>query len=156
GDYRKPYCDDPPPRRDLLPKHGFLTTASLIATRGCHNRCDFCYLSTRDLHMPYLTRNVEQIVGEVQAQDQPYAVFLDNNLGSRPQYRRALCHALRPLERIWSAAVSIDVTDDPSLVREMALAGCTGVFVGFESLANENIMASGKKSPRTDDYARRV
>jgi radical SAM superfamily enzyme YgiQ (UPF0313 family) len=52
--------------------------------------------------------------------------------------------------------VSIDVTDDASLVREMALAGCTGVFVGFESLAAENIAAANKKSPRPDDYARRV
>jgi radical SAM superfamily enzyme YgiQ (UPF0313 family) len=48
------------------------------------------------------------------------------------------------------------VTDDPSLVRDMALAGCTGVFVGFESLHNDNIVDSHKKSPRTDDYARRV
>ena len=52
--------------------------------------------------------------------------------------------------------MSIDVTDDPTLVREMALAGCTGVFIGFESLNNENIEASGKKSPSPDDYARRV
>ena len=33
--------------------------------------------------------------------------------------------ALSPLERIWSAAVSIDVCDDPDLVEEMARAGCT-------------------------------
>jgi hypothetical protein len=66
--------------------------------------------------------------------NQPYAVFTDNNLGSKPEYLRELCQALRPLEKIWSAAVSIDVTDDPTLVREMALAGCTGVFIGFESL----------------------
>ena len=33
--------------------------------------------------------------------------------------------------------MTIDVTDDPSLVREMALAGCTGVFVGFESLTDD-------------------
>ncbi|MCG8653807.1 MAG: radical SAM protein, partial [Pirellulales bacterium] len=64
--------------------------------------------------------------------------------------------ALRPLEKIWSAAVSIDVTDDPSLVREMALAGCTGVFVGFESLHNGNIADAKKKSPPAEDYARRV
>ena len=73
---------------------------------------------------------------EFEADDQPYGVFVDNNLGSRPEYLRRLCRALRPLEKIWSAAVSIDVTDDPTLVREMALAGCTGVFVGFESLAD--------------------
>jgi radical SAM superfamily enzyme YgiQ (UPF0313 family) len=156
GSYRRPYRDDPPPRRDLLPRESFLTTTSLIATRGCHNRCGFCYLATDGLHMPYLVRDVEQIVAEFAADDQPYAVFIDNNLGSRPDYLRSLCRALRPLEKIWSAAVSIDVTDDPSLVREMALAGCTGVFVGFESLQDENIMDSNKKSPRTEEYARRV
>jgi radical SAM superfamily enzyme YgiQ (UPF0313 family) len=154
--FATPYRDDPPPRRDILPRRNFLTTTSLIATRGCHNRCGFCYLSTRGLHMPYLMRDVEQIVAEFAADDQPYAVFVDNNLGSRPDYLLALCRALQPLEKIWSAAVSIDVTDDPTLVREMALAGCTGVFVGFESLNNANIAEANKKSPATEDYGRRV
>ena len=94
--------------------------------------------------MPYLVRDVEQVAAEFRDDGQPYAVFVDNNLGSRPDYLRRLCHALRPLERIWSAAVTIDVTDDPSLVRDMALAGCTGVFVGFESLADENLAEARK------------
>jgi radical SAM superfamily enzyme YgiQ (UPF0313 family) len=38
----------------------------------------------------------------------------------------------------------------------MALAGCTGVFVGFESLTDENLSDARKKTPRTADYARRV
>jgi radical SAM superfamily enzyme YgiQ (UPF0313 family) len=156
GSYRRPYRDDPAPRRDLLPRGQFLTTTSLIATRGCHNRCGFCYLATEGLHMPYLVRDVEQIVREFAADGQPYGVFIDNNLGSRPEYLRRLCRALRPLDKIWSAAVSLDVTDDPSLVREMALAGCTGVFVGFESLHPDNIADAKKKSPRPDDYAARV
>ncbi len=156
ADFNRPYREDPPPRRDLLERSGFLTTTSLIATRGCHNRCGFCYLSTKGLHMPYVMRDVEQIASEFQQDDQPYAVFTDNNLGSKPEYLRQLCQALQPLEKIWSAAVSIDVTDDPSLVREMALAGCTGVFIGFESLQNDNISDARKKSPRTEDYARRV
>ena len=156
ADYRRPYRDDPPPRRDILPRDAFLTTSSLIATRGCHNRCGFCYLATDGLHMPYLTRDVEQVVAEFAADDQPYAVFTDNNLGSKPEYLRRLCRAVRPLEKIWSAAVTIDVTDDPSLVREMALAGCTGVFIGFESLDDGNLAAAHKRTPRTADYARRV
>ena len=156
SDFRSSYREDPAPRRDLLDRHGFLTTSSLIATRGCHNRCGFCYLSTNGLRMPYRIRDVKQIVDEFRGDRQPYGVFTDNNLGSMPEYLRELCHALRPLEKIWSAAISIDVTDDPSLVREMALAGCTGVFVGFESLHNENITDSRKQSPRTEDYARRV
>ena len=156
GDYRRPYREDPAPRRELLPRWGFLTTTSLIATRGCHNRCDFCYLSTDGLVMPYQCRDPEQVVAEFQADEQPYGVFIDNNLGSRPEYLRRLCHALRPLGKIWSAAVSIDVTDDPSLVREMALAGCTGVFVGFESLSDSNLSEAHKKTPLTSDYSRRV
>jgi radical SAM superfamily enzyme YgiQ (UPF0313 family) len=156
GDYRKPYRDDPAPRRDLLPRDGFLTTSSVIATRGCHNRCGFCYLSTEGLHMPYRLRDVEQVAAELAADGQPYAVFVDNNLGSRRDYLRQLCAALKSLEIIWSAAVTIDVTDDPDLIREMALAGCTGVFIGFESLNAENIADAGKRSPIPDDYARRV
>jgi radical SAM superfamily enzyme YgiQ (UPF0313 family) len=156
GGFTRPYRDDPPPRRDILPRRSFLTTASLIATRGCHNRCGFCYLATDGLHMPYQTLDPAQVVAQFAADDQPYGVFIDNNLGSRPRYLRELCRALRPLEKIWSAAVSIDVTDDPSLVREMALAGCTGVFVGFESLSDQNLMETGKKTPQVHDYARRV
>jgi radical SAM superfamily enzyme YgiQ (UPF0313 family) len=156
GDFRRPYREDPPPRRDLLPRRDFLTTATLMATRGCHNRCGFCYLSTGGLRMPYQTRRVEQVVEELRRSGQPYAVFTDNNLGSQPDYLRRLCRAMRPLEKIWSAAVSVDVTDDPSLIREMALAGCTGVFVGLESLENDNLADARKKSPPAEDYARRV
>ena len=156
GDFRRPYREEPAPRRGILPRGDFLTTASLIATRGCHNRCGFCYLATRGVRMPHQTRDIGGVVDEFLATNEPYAVFTDNNLGSRPDYLRRLCHALRPLEKIWSAAVSLDVTDDPAVVREMALAGCTGVFVGFESLNNDNIADARKKGPPAEDYARRV
>src|SRR5262249_9615258 len=114
------------------------------------------YLATDGLHMPYLVRDAEQVAAEFAADGQPYGVFIDNNLGSRPEYLRALCRAIQPLEKIWSAAVSLDVTDHSSVVREMALAGCTGVFIGFESLQDENLTHARKKSPRAADYRRRV
>ncbi|HSI83100.1 MAG: radical SAM protein [Candidatus Methylacidiphilales bacterium] len=151
-----PYRNDPPPRRRLLPRSSFLTTSSLIATRGCHNRCGFCYLATDGLRIPYQMRDPLQIVDEFREDGQPYGVFIDNNLGSNHEYLRALCLALRPLEKIWSAAVTLDVTDDPTLVRDMALAGCTGVFIGFESLSDGNLAWAKKRTPRTQDYARRV
>jgi radical SAM superfamily enzyme YgiQ (UPF0313 family) len=156
GSYREPYWRDPPPRRDILPRSAFLTTTSVIATRGCHNRCGFCYLSTDGLQMPYQMRSPEQVAAEIAADGQPYAVFIDNNLGSRKDYLRRLCGALGPLGILWSAAVTIDVTDDPGLVREMAWSGCAGVFIGFESLDHDNLAAARKRTPRPDDYARRV
>jgi len=154
--YEREYELEPAPRRELLPRASFLTTSSLIATRGCHNRCGFCYLSTDGLKMPYRMRAVESIRRQFESDNQPYGVFTDNNLGSKPEYLRALCQALRPLGKIWSAAVTLDVTDDPSLVREMALAGCTGVFIGLESLSDDNLAHARKRTPRTEDYSRRV
>ncbi|HEV2615595.1 MAG TPA: radical SAM protein [Candidatus Acidoferrales bacterium] len=154
--YESDYRKDPAPRRSILPRRSFLTTTSLIATRGCHNRCGFCYLATDGLRMPYRMRDPHQIAAEFLADEQAYAVFVDNNLGSNREYLRELCRTLRPLNKIWSAAVSIDVTDDPTLIRGMALSGCTGVFVGLESLTDENLADARKKTPKTADYARRV
>lgn len=156
ADFSNQYSVDPVPARHLLPRQSFLTSASLIATRGCHNRCGFCYLATEGLRMPYRMRRPEQVAAEFAATGEPYGVFIDNNLGSNWPYLHALCCALRPLRKIWSAAVSIDVTDDPSLIRAMAMAGCTGVFIGFESLSDQNLSDAHKKTPRTSDYARRV
>jgi radical SAM superfamily enzyme YgiQ (UPF0313 family) len=106
--------------------------------------------------MPFQARDVDQVASEIRHGNEPYAVFTDNNLGSQPEYLLQLCRALRPLEIIWSAAVSLDITDRASLVREMALAGCTGVFVGFETLDRRNLAAAHKRSPSPQDYARRV
>lgn len=156
GHFTKPYREDPAPRRSVLDRRAFLTTSSMIATRGCHNRCNFCYLSTDGTNMPYRVRGVDQVVDEIRADGQPYVVFLDNNLGSQPEYLRQLCLALCSLKIIWSAAVTIDVTDDPNLVRLMALSGCTGVFVGFESLSDDSLSLTRKRTPRARDFARRV
>src|SRR5207244_7221143 len=62
--YDNDYSEDPPPRRSILPRHSFLTTTSLIATRGCHNRCGFCYLSTNGLRIPYRMRDPKLVVDE--------------------------------------------------------------------------------------------
>jgi radical SAM superfamily enzyme YgiQ (UPF0313 family) len=156
GDFGRPYRDDPAPRRSVLDRRDFLTTTSVIATRGCHNRCSFCYLSSAGTHMPFRVRRVEQVVREIEEDGQPYVVFLDNNLGSQPEYLRELCLALCKLNIVWSAAVTIDVTDDPELVRLMALSGCTGVFVGFESLSDESLAQTRKRTPRARDFGRRV
>lgn len=156
GDFKQPFRLDPLPRRDLLPRESFLTSMSLNATRGCHNRCGFCYMSTTGLRMPYQMRDPVQVARELGETDEPYGVFTDNNLGSDTGYLRRLCRELRRTEKIWSAAVNIDLADDPSLIREMALAGCTGVFVGLESLVARNLVDARKKTPPPEEYARQV
>jgi radical SAM superfamily enzyme YgiQ (UPF0313 family) len=106
--------------------------------------------------MPYRTRDPASVAAAIRATGEPYAVFTDNNLGSQPDHLLALCTALRPLGIIWSAAVSLDVTDRPDVVRAMAAAGCTGVFIGFESLTDGNLESARKRTPRAAEYAARV
>ncbi len=156
GSYSSPFREEPSPRRDILPKNSFLTPLSLIATRGCHNRCGFCYLSTKGLKIPYQKRDVSQVAIEFSEGNFPYGVFLDNNLGSDPVYLLSLCNALKPLKKIWSAAVSLDITNHPKIVRQMSLSGCTGVFIGFETLNNENLRTHNKRSPIPDEFERRI
>ena len=156
GRFDRTYDSEPNPKRRILPKESFLTSTSVIATRGCSNRCDFCYLSTQGLKMPYSAKRPEQIAEEIREEGTPYTVFTDNNLAMDHQYLRRLCSALEPLEVMWNSAVTIDVTNDESLVKAMALSGCTGVFIGLESLNNQNILDANKHSPHTDDYADRV
>jgi radical SAM superfamily enzyme YgiQ (UPF0313 family) len=154
--FERPYDLDPPPRRNLLPQADFLTPLSLIASRGCPNRCNFCYLSTGSLRQPFSTRHPADVARQFAESEEPYGVFLDNNFGAHPGYVLRLCRELAPLQKIWSAAVTLDITDDPGLVRAMALAGCTGVFVGFESLNEDNLRQAGKRTPPPADYDRRV
>src|SRR5690349_1938010 len=72
GSYLTPYRDQPAPDRAILPRRSFLTTTSLIATRGCHNRCGFCYLSTDGLTMPYHMLEPDQVVRQIEEDGQPY------------------------------------------------------------------------------------
>jgi radical SAM superfamily enzyme YgiQ (UPF0313 family) len=156
GSYQAPFDDEPLPRRDLVDRASYLTVASIIATRGCANRCGFCYLSTSSARSRYEMRDVAAVARELEALEEPFGVFIDNNLGSDREYLRSLCLELKPVGKIWSAAVTADVADDPSLVRAMAEAGCTGVFLGLESLNPDSLTEAGKRNACTERYADQV
>jgi radical SAM superfamily enzyme YgiQ (UPF0313 family) len=156
GDYTCPFGDEPLPRREVLDRRDYLTTASLIATRGCRNRCDFCYLATRGVTMPAQVRDPRQVAEDFARCDEPYGVFIDNNLGARPEYLRSLCRELKRLDKIWSAAVTVDLADDEALVRDMAAAGCTGVFVGLETLSRDNLVEAHKHRADPASYGRQI
>ena len=156
GSYRVPYASDPLPDRSVLPRNGFLTQASVVATRGCANRCSFCYLATKGLRMPYQRKPVERVLEEIEKTGDRYVVFTDNNLTADPAYARALCEGLARLGIVWSAAITIDAAKDAALVRAMAKSGCQGVFVGFESVLGDNLRDAGKRTMAPEDYGAHV
>jgi radical SAM superfamily enzyme YgiQ (UPF0313 family) len=156
GSYQIPFDDEPVPRRDLVGKASYLTVASIIATRGCANRCGFCYVSTSSARSRYEMRDAEAVARELASLEEPYGVFIDNNLGSDREYLRSLCLALKPVGKIWSAAVTADVADDPSLVQAMSEAGCAGVFLGLESLNPASLAEAGKRNACAERYTNQV
>ena len=148
------YADAPWPRRDILPAGAFLTRGAIIATRGCTQRCGYCYLATRGLRSPFQKRAVSDVLAEIDATGERFVVFTDNNLLADAQYAMALCRALETRRIIWTAAVTADVARDPRLVAAMAAAGCQGVFIGFETLADSNLRQNRKRTVLPSDYQR--
>jgi radical SAM superfamily enzyme YgiQ (UPF0313 family) len=106
--------------------------------------------------MRYEARPPDDVARELAALEESYAVFIDNNLGSNRGYLRSLCLALKPVGKIWSAAVTADVADEPDLVRTMSDAGCMGVFLGLESVNPASLTETGKKNASAEKYAAQV
>jgi radical SAM superfamily enzyme YgiQ (UPF0313 family) len=154
GSFAHPhYAEAPRPRRDILPAGAFLTQAAVVATRGCTQRCGFCYLATRGLRCPYQQRRVADVAAEIDACGEPFVVFTDNNLMADPEYGLELCRALAPRGLLWTAALTIDVARHADLVAAMAAAGCQGVFIGLETLQDGNLRAQRKRTLPPAAYA---
>jgi radical SAM superfamily enzyme YgiQ (UPF0313 family) len=101
-------------------------------------------------------RSAAAVARELASIEEPYGVFIDNNLGSDREYLRSLCLALKPIGKIWSAAVTADVAEDPSLVRAMSEAGCVGVFLGLESINAASLVEAGKRNACAARYADQI
>ena len=157
GSYLRPYREDPAPRRDI---------AGPRRVSDSHQPDRDARLSQPLRVLLPLHRRVATTVSDARRRagrrenSSPMASRMPSSPTTTSAPNRATSGSSAGRCARWSgsgaAAVSIDATDDPSLVREMALAGCTGVFVGFESLSDANLADARKKTPRTEEYASRV
>jgi radical SAM superfamily enzyme YgiQ (UPF0313 family) len=65
--------------------------------------------------------------------------FWDDNLYNAPGSLKALCEAIRPLNRIWSAELTIDLAEKPELLKLAYESGCRDLFLGIESVSQTAI-----------------
>jgi radical SAM superfamily enzyme YgiQ (UPF0313 family) len=72
--------------------------------------------------------------------------FWDDNLYNAPGSFKALCEALRPLGRPWSAEMTIDVAEKPELLKLAHESGCKNLFLGIESVSQTAIDSLDKWS----------
>ncbi|GIV63132.1 MAG: B12-binding domain-containing radical SAM protein [Bellilinea sp.] len=142
----------PIPRWDLLETR-FYDSLSIQYSRGCPFNCDFCNVTAMLGHRPR-TKTADQVIAEL---DRMYALgwrrnifFVDDNfIGNRKQLKEEILPALirwrqgkRGCHFITEA--SINLADDPELMRMMVEAGFTSVFVGIETPAEESLVECHK------------
>ncbi|MHB0866566.1 MAG: B12-binding domain-containing radical SAM protein [Thermoleophilia bacterium] len=146
----------PVPRRDLMKQNAYLDIPKVETSRGCPFRCSFC--STTIFYGPRMRfRPVEDVIAEVKAIGNRFVFFTDNNITANKHYAKRLFKELALLGIYWLSQGSIDMADDPELMRLAKESGCAGMLVGFESLSDENIAVMGKKaSNRVEEYEEKI
>ncbi|MEK7755745.1 MAG: radical SAM protein [Planctomycetota bacterium] len=140
--------DIPFARHDLLAT-GYAFGA-IQTTRGCPLNCSFCSVTAfNGAH--YRQRSIPDVVREFQSVREKHVLVVDDNLiGTRRDHIarakdlfRAMAQA--NLRKEWIAQVTINFADDEELLALAARAGCSGVFIGFESPTPEGLRELGKK-----------
>lgn len=121
--------------------------------RGCRYACEFCSVHSF-FGSTIRTRPVAHVIDEISSRPERYLFFVDDNLIADRAAATELLDALRPLGRRWACQASLDVADDPALLRRLRAAGCLMVLIGFESLDHANLQAMGKGANLRADYDR--
>ncbi len=125
----------------------------VVTSRGCPFQCEFCsVISQFGSGYRYLDvdRSVELIEHTLRQAWKPI-FFGDDNFNARPARTKAI------LEKIlqkgirmpwWGAQVRVEAARDRELLDLMRRAGCTKVYVGFESINQETLDLFNKKATR--------
>ncbi len=141
------------PAYGKVDKRQYLYTNVITASRGCPNRCAFCYNSAGN--RAYMRRPIEDVLADIRALGTRHVLFIDDNFIGSPEYARELLEKLRGMNLVWSGAVTTKIGDYPELLDLMRDSGCQSLFIGFESINDESLLGVGKDN-RFDKYERLV
>ncbi len=139
------------PAYHKIDKGGYLYTNVVTTSRGCPNRCDFCYNSCKN--RIYVQRPIINVLNDIKALRTRHILFIDDNFIGVPSYTRELLGHLRGMDLKWSAAVTAKIADYPDLLDLMASTGCQSLFIGFESINNSSLQGVHKDN-RFEKYER--
>jgi radical SAM superfamily enzyme YgiQ (UPF0313 family) len=143
----------PPVRRDLIKRHLYLVPNSIVVSRGCPYHCDFCY---KDAFFEggknFYTQRVDAALSEIDRLPGRHLYFLDDHLLGNQKFASALFDGMKGMNRVFQGASTIDAILRGDLIEKAAAAGLRSVFVGFETLNNNNLSQSNKKQNIGKDY----
>jgi len=141
----------PMPRRDILPKRGYLPLDVVQVTRGCPYRCEFCSVQ-KFFGEAYRFRPVSDVVDEVRRLPHRLMMFNDDNIIGNPSYSKELLKALIPLKKRWFSQASLTGLKKVENVELLAKSGCNALLIGFESLSKPNLIRSQKYQNDPAEY----
>ena len=141
----------PMPRRDILPRKGYLPLDVVQVSRGCPSRCEFCSVQ-KFFGKAHRLRPVSDVVDEVRRLPHRLMMFNDDNIIGNPSYSRELLKALIPLKKKWFGQASLSGLKKIENVEALAKSGCRSLFIGFESLSKKNLVTSQKFQNDPSDY----
>ncbi len=124
-------------------------------TRGCPFNCDFCSV-VKMFGRRLRKRSVENVLAELARHDDPktHVFFYDDNFTADRGHALAICRAISAagFRFEWSAQVRADVARDETLLGAMREAGCSTVYIGFETV-NPAALAASHKSQTPEEMA---
>ena len=141
----------PIPRRDILPRRGYLPLDVVQVTRGCPFRCEFCSVQ-KFFGETYRFRPISNVVEEVRRLRHRWMMFNDDNIIGNHSYSKELLTALIPLKKKWFGQASLSGLKAIENVELLAKSGCTSLFIGFESLSKKNLVTSKKVQNDPSEY----
>ncbi len=143
----------PMARRQLFKGSGHLFTNTIQTTRGCPFDCEFCSV-TAFYGRKYRKRPVEQVLAELQElrKVNSFVFFVDDNIVADRRYSLELFAGMRGMGLKWLSHAPIDTAEDQELLQAAGQSGCVGMFIGFESLNQESLVAMGKVTNKAAQY----
>jgi len=137
----------PLPRRDLLAE-GYRPFFKVIeTTRGCPNRCEFCSIPIIN-GKRYRLRPLEEIDRELSLiieKKGEYLFLADDNVTANENYARSLFEIFKHHRIKWMAFTTIKIAMNEELLKKAQESGCVSLFIGFESLLQENLDSVSKR-----------
>jgi len=140
----------PIPDRSLIRGARYAPVDAVQATRGCPNTCSFCSI-TSFFHHRFRTRPVDEVIAELRTLGS-HLLFMDDNLTATRTYALQLFERMAPLGKTWFSQCSIRIAYDNRLLEAAAASGCRGLFIGLESLSQQNLASWGKKTNNSSEY----
>jgi radical SAM superfamily enzyme YgiQ (UPF0313 family) len=158
---RPDLSDAPVPTVDpgLNRKYAYPFMGTIDTARGCPFHCSFCtIINVQGRVMRH--RPVDRILERVRTNRRKridYYFFTDDNFSRNPVWEEILDGLVELREREGIAVqfmMQVDTTAHriPRFVEKAARAGCTQVFLGVESLREENLAGAGKTQNKVGDY----